>query len=337
MVEVSNCRQQEMPPKLAKIPPFPAVAVKLLSLLSHDDAGFASIVACIATDPVLSGKVIKRANAADMASYCEIGTVHQAVSALGVDRTREVSLTAATAGYAAAAIQRPCLQACWYHSLASALIASELARQCGTRPAEAYTAGLLHDIGRLGLLTAYPDQYEQIVRESAEQAVDLAEMEQRTFGVDHVEAGVWLAKDWGFPEALVEVMIHQKDAPSGGVNDTTIVRVACQLADFLGLAPQCNPSAMSFDEIAAPLPEWTRERLRAQLPVMKAAILKELGVSTAPDNQPAEAGENTACPVQPAGAEEASTAPEKSGKWGLALVAGAAFILVSVAVLLLRH
>ena len=96
MVDVTRpMQQQEMPPELAQIPPFPAVALKLLSLLSNDDAGFAAIVACIATDPVLCAKLMKRANAADMGIYCAVTTVQQAVSALGVDRTREVSLTAA--------------------------------------------------------------------------------------------------------------------------------------------------------------------------------------------------------------------------------------------------
>jgi putative nucleotidyltransferase with HDIG domain len=282
MVDITKCAVKKgMPPKLANVPPFPPVAIELLSLLSNDDTGFDSIVACIATDPVLSAKVINRANAADLANYCEATSVHQAVVALGMDRTRETSLTAAVANYASLAIKRQCLASCWHHTLACALLASEFARQCGKPPVAAYTAGLLHDIGRLGLLTAYPEQYERILATAAEQPVDLLEVERSSFGVDHLEAGVWLAREWRLPESLVEVIVLQGQPPSGVLNEATLVQVACQFADFLGLSAQACHTTKSFAEIAAPLPEGTRARIQAQLPAMKAAILKEIGLAEA--------------------------------------------------------
>src|SRR5208283_5243548 len=105
-----------MPPKLAKVPPFPAVAMKLLSLLADDDSSFSTIAACIGTDPVLSGQLIQRANAADQASYCESRNVLQAVAALGLDTTREISLTVASAGFAQSAIKTEALRPCWRHT-----------------------------------------------------------------------------------------------------------------------------------------------------------------------------------------------------------------------------
>jgi hypothetical protein len=85
MADVSSLARK-MPPKLAKVPPFPAVAMKILALLSDDSAAFSSIASCIATDPVLSGQLINRANAADLASYCEVRNVLQSLTALGMDR-----------------------------------------------------------------------------------------------------------------------------------------------------------------------------------------------------------------------------------------------------------
>jgi len=61
MADVSSLARK-MPPKLAKVPPFPAIAMRLLSLLSDESAGFSSIASCIATDPVLSDQLIDRAN-----------------------------------------------------------------------------------------------------------------------------------------------------------------------------------------------------------------------------------------------------------------------------------
>ena len=289
VVDTANSAPREkMPPKLAKVPPFPAVAVKLLSLLSDEGSNFSSVAACIATDPALSGRLINRANAADLASYCEIRSVLQAVSALGVDRTREVALTIATAGYASSAIKAEILQPCWHHTLACALVASELARQCGLRPAEVFTAALLHDIGRLGLMTAYPAEYETILSGADGQSVDLIQLEQATFGVDHVAAGALLAREWNLPDSLVEVIVHQHAPLSGALNEVTIVHVACLLADLLGFSVNRFGTPVDLADIAAPLPDWMRSRLGAQLPGLRSAILKEIGLSEIPETTPAD-------------------------------------------------
>ena len=333
MVDVTRPMQQEMPPELAQIPPFPAVALKLLSLLSNDDAGFAAIVACIATDPVLCAKLMKRANAADMGIYCAVTTVQQAVSALGVDRTREVSLTAATAGFASTAISRPSLQSCWHHTLATAMIASEVARQCGQRPAEAYTAGLLHDIGRIGLVAAFPNKYEKLLEAIAEQPVDLAEAERATFGVDHVQAGTWLARQWLLPEPLIEVIAHQHSKNSDVCHETTIAHVACRLANHIGFSAERTPIAVGFDEIVAPLPSFVRPRLQAQLPTIKAAIAKEV----TPEDESAQVErvreDEDSSNAAPAASEETRGFPWKT----VMVFAGLAIVAVVVAMQFLRH
>jgi putative nucleotidyltransferase with HDIG domain len=291
-----------MPPKLAKVPPFPAVAVKLLSLLSDDGSSFSSLATCIATDPALSGRLINRANAADLANYCEVRNVLQAVSALGVDRTREVCLIIAMAGYTSSATKTEILQPCWHHTLACALIASELARQCGLRPPEVFTAALLHDIGRLGLLSAYTAEYEAMLAGAEGQSVDLIQAEQATFGVDHLEAGAWLAREWNLPDSLVEVIVHHHEPLRGALNEVGLVHVACLLADLLGFPVNRFSPPANLADIAAPLPEWMRPRLAAQLPSLKAAVLKEIGLSE--DSESLPAGEATE------GAAQAEEAPD---------------------------
>lgn len=297
-----------MPPRLAKVPPFPVVATKLLALLADEGCNFSGIAACIATDPALSGQLIKRANAGDLARYCEVRNILQAVGALGMDRTREVSLTLAMTGFAGAALKTETLQSCWHHTLACALIASELARQCGLRPPESYTAALLHDIGRLGLLTAYPAEYEAILAAAEDQTVDLIQVERANFGVDHLEAGAWLAREWKLPGSLVDVIVYHRWPPGSALNDVTIVHVACLLADYLGFSVGTFGPAADLDDIAAPLPAGTRSRLKAHLPALKVAILKEIGLSEgAPTAGPANAVEEV---DEAEEADEAEVAPD---------------------------
>lgn len=84
MIALSCEPAMEVPVKLANVPPFPSVAMKLVSLLSEENSNFANIAACIGSDPALAGRLIKRANAADLATYCKAGDVLQAVSVLGL-------------------------------------------------------------------------------------------------------------------------------------------------------------------------------------------------------------------------------------------------------------
>ena len=327
------CTQGMALPALAKLPPFPAVALKLLSLLSDEQSSFASIASCIATDPVLSGQLIQRANAADMATYCEASTVLQAVAALGMDRTRELSLTIATANYANAATRTESLKAWWRHTVACALAASELARQCGLPPAAAYTAGLLHDIGRLGLMSAHGRKYEEAIA-AAEGRSSVLDLERAAFGVDHLEAGAWLAREWKLPESLVEVIAQHHDPPRRGLSEPVLTQIACRLADLLGFPADRFGEPASFEETAAPLHEGMRLRLRARLPNVKAAILNELRLSDPEENS--GGGERV---EEPEGAEPAATMPGgATTSWAAigAMIAAAVLIGTGVVVLMAR-
>jgi putative nucleotidyltransferase with HDIG domain len=276
---VSSRLPSEMPPLLAKVPAFPPVATKLLSLLDDNESNFADIAACVATDPVLSGRLITRANAADLASYCEVRDVLQAARALGIDRTRQISLQTATSFIAGSALTSDTLRPCWHHTLACAIVASEIARLSGLRAAEAYTAGILHDIGRLGLLTVYRAEYEQLMAGAEGQPDDLIRMERDLFGVDHMEAGCWLARRWNLPQSIVEVVAQHHDAPAGTLNEVLVVQIACRIADLLGFGVNRSNQPEDFEQICGALPDRTRERLAAELPALREAVEREIEAS----------------------------------------------------------
>ena len=80
--------------------------------------------------------------------------------------------------YVRAAFKTEELRRCWQHSLACAVLSETLARSAGVHEQQAYTAGLMHDIGRLAILVAYPEQYIGIVREAAFRCIDLLDFER---------------------------------------------------------------------------------------------------------------------------------------------------------------
>ena len=98
----------------------------------------------------------------------------------------------------------------WRRALATAYLAEHLARHIGTLPpAAAYLAGLLQDLGRFALLTASPEAYVAMLESARGDTVPTREEEQRVLGVDHTQAGKWLAEQWGLPRALTDcIWLH---------------------------------------------------------------------------------------------------------------------------------
>src|SRR5204863_396988 len=123
------------------------------------------------------------------------------------------------------------LRLCWEHTLATAILADQIAHACEAFTAVAYTAGIIHDIGRLGLLVAYPKDYERIIRDAAEGCLDLLDFETEQFGIHHAEAGRLLAERWKLPEEFLMIAGRHHDPCEGQELDLLrIIHVACRLA-----------------------------------------------------------------------------------------------------------
>jgi len=200
----------------------------------------------------------------------------QAILSLGIDRTREVTLTTATLAYAGSAMEMELLRPCWHHTVATAVLASEIAKLCGLPPAEPYTAGLLHDIGRLGLLKAYPSEYAEIMQEAEGRCDGLRDLERARFGLDHTEAGLWLARKWNLPESIAEVAARHHEPPSGPIGDLAIAQIACRMADLLGFSIGRPWNIANLDEIAALLPMPVRDRLCNRIPALQDQVLEQI-------------------------------------------------------------
>jgi putative nucleotidyltransferase with HDIG domain len=273
--------------RLSGIPAFPPVTLKLLSLLSNDDVDIGKIAELVSGDPVFCARILGRANSAEFALQSTVRDLRQAIVILGLNRTWQETLSAATAAYTRAALGTTELRRCWRHTIACAVLSEKIAQACEIDPANAYSAGLLHDIGRLGLLVAYPAEYEAVIRNAAEKTCDLLDFERERFGVDHAEAGRWLAVKWRLPEVYQVIAGRHHDRPDGAPTDLlTIVHVACRLADFLGFEVTQPLLAMDFDQIAADLPKLARERIKTSSQDIAAEIERTIASYENSDRTP---------------------------------------------------
>jgi HD superfamily phosphohydrolase YqeK len=213
-------------------------------------------------------------------------------------------MTVATANYMRANFRTAALTRCWRHTLATAVLCRELARAVGLPEDRAYSFGLLHDIGRLGLLVKYPDTYDEILADADRDSVSLLDLEQKQFGMDHCEAGRVLVERWKLPREFWIATGRHHDPPEGGPVDTlTLVYLACQLSDTLGYAVVAPLKPMPFAEAVAMLPRSAQERLP------DAERLQELVDSALGDDHTSEPVEADRLPRVAARAVEADPEP----------------------------
>jgi putative nucleotidyltransferase with HDIG domain len=247
---------------LKKVPPFPPVAAKLLELLQDPAVDSNEVADLISSDATFMARLLQRANSAAFGFVTDVTSARRAVALLGLDLTRQITLSHATAAYVGGAPKTEALRRSWQHTIATAVLAEEIAIACEMFTSVAFTAGIMHDIGRLGLLVAYPDEYEGVIRESAGRCLDLLDFEEETFGVHHAEAGRMLAESWGLPPDMAVIAGRHHDACEGTELDVLrIVHVACRLADVLGYDVVKPLVPISVDEVLRDLPQLGRQRL----------------------------------------------------------------------------
>jgi putative nucleotidyltransferase with HDIG domain len=125
-----------------------------------------------------------------------------------------------------------CKGGLYHHAVGTAVIAEKLANLTGkVEPSLAYTAGLLHDIGKVALDQFINSGFSLFYRELNEEGKNFSEVEKQVLGTDHTEVGVDLAQSWSFPESLVEtIRYHHK--PEDAAQHKALVHIV-YMADLL--------------------------------------------------------------------------------------------------------
>lgn len=257
------------------LPPFPAVALKALNVISGTDSSLYELCELIRSDPAFSSEILRIANSPLVAFSKGITSVLQASMLLGFRRLRNVVITVGLRAYLNHAFT-PALQSCWRHSVACAIVAERIARWSATDKDFAYTAGVLHDIGRVALATLMPQSYARVIARAADQPWDVLQSERELCGIDHCEAGRSLVMAWKLPEDFVEITSHHHDPVTSASGATSMIKVSCALADVLGFAVIRQSSPRSYEAILAEFPESVRLRLPHDAEELASAIATEI-------------------------------------------------------------
>lgn len=224
--------------KAAEHLPSPAgIAFKILELTAQQDAALEDLVRLIQADPALSARLIKFANSPLIAPRRPIVAVQDAAARIGMNGVRNLVLGVSLVGKYRTG---PCLgfdyERYWAKSLGVAVALAQLATYKRIlAPEEAFTLGLLADIGRLALATAWPEEYARCLTEA--EGEDLIAMERKLFALDHVKLTQLLLSDWGLPEIFRDALAHLHDPASA--TDARTQELAHQIAFAQDCASWC--------------------------------------------------------------------------------------------------
>lgn len=224
---------------LAQVPPLPQVVIELLREVQDAKSTAASVAGVASTDPVLAAALLRTVNSSAMGLSRKITSVTEAVSYLGFALVKSVLIrlrldeTLPTAGKMSADAED-----LWIHSLATSYVAEAIAdRVRGVDRGFVSTLGLLHDIGKLAMMSQLQVPGQMALTPTAE---DGRQREARVLGVDHAGLGAALGHAWGLPADLVcAIRYHHHPDQACGATDPLplrqaimIVYIANQLAKF---------------------------------------------------------------------------------------------------------
>ncbi len=219
------------------LPSVPEVYVQIIEALQQPDCPIQSIAEMIARDVALTSKVLQLVNSAFFGFARNVASVDEAVQILGVGIVRSLALTVKVfAQFEGSSFTELSVDQVWHHSLRTGALARKIAEAehaDGHVLDQSFTAGLLHDVGKLILATGYPDKYREVLIEARDNGWGVFQLEQKAFKSTHAEVGGYLLGLWGLPTPLVEaVLLHHTPSASGATSfcPLTAVHVANVLA-----------------------------------------------------------------------------------------------------------
>jgi putative nucleotidyltransferase with HDIG domain len=226
---------------MEKLRPIPQIALKILRRLGENTCDLRTVAPEVQKDQVLTAKILKLCNSPLFFHKEPVESIVQALILLGWNEFSKIVISVcvqdqfllASQGYSL------CKGGLYYHAVAVAVISEALARRTGQAdPMTAYVAGLIHDIGKV-VLDQCVASIQPVFYRTLHQTGQLAEkVEKELFGIDHCEAGGWLAESWMLPETLQEAIrchhtpelvchqdklvniVHMADLLAGGFDPT---------------------------------------------------------------------------------------------------------------------
>jgi HD-like signal output (HDOD) protein/CheY-like chemotaxis protein len=201
--------------QMQRLPSLPSLYIEIVEKIKSPEVPLQDIAAIVAKDIGMTAQLLKLVNSAFFGLSQEISSAEAAVSYLGIDTIKSLVLSIHTfSRFNAIHIPGFSIDELWRHSMSTATAARAIAltQERNSKVAdEAFSAGMLHDTGKLVLAGNFPAEYAEVLRLVDTQSLPLLIAERRVVGATHADVGGYLLGLWGLPVPVVEaIMLHHQ-------------------------------------------------------------------------------------------------------------------------------
>ncbi|HMB70480.1 MAG TPA: HDOD domain-containing protein, partial [bacterium] len=269
------------------LPTLPHVVTQILDRTRNTDSSLDEIVSLIATDQALVSTILKLVNSAFYGFSRRITTLKQSITLLGFRSVRNIVVNAGVVGvFRKRTFNNQYRFRLWDHSIACGVAAREIARRTGYQAKEeAFTAGLLHDIGKV-VIDQYAPKDSAAIMKRVDSGTPAREAEAEVLGVDHTKIGAWIAERWHLPKTLCWVIEHHHEPDSDAVpGERDLVRLVAAANSLCRIRKSDDPTEVESaleDWVASPanllqLPLVTAREILAETWLGKAEAMRTFG------------------------------------------------------------
>ena len=195
------------------LPPLPDIVVKLLHASRDPNVSMREMVELIKYDPALTIKVLRLCNSSYYGLPRKINSIQEALVYIGTDTLVNFVLAGCLSSFYQQAQTGYGMEKgeLWRHSVACAIAAQRIGtRQGEDVSAQSFTAGLIHDVGKIVLNAYVGKEIEKIMELVHGEKIPFGEAEKRVLGFSQTDAGARLARHWNLPDSLIEAIeFHQ--------------------------------------------------------------------------------------------------------------------------------
>lgn len=235
-----------------RLPSPKGVALEILRLTEDPSTTVEALGVVIESDPALASKLLKIVNSPLAGMSRKISSLSRATVLLGFRTVASLALgLSLVTDHQEGICEGFDYEAFWSESLGRAVAARRIAKFIKFSPDEAFTCGLLSQIGRLAFASAYPDRYAQAISVIGDDLKDLCEFEQELFGIDHNAIAAEMMADWHLPDLFTLAVGAQENPNAAGLEPKSQPHLFAQLLDLSGsiasvlMLPTVDPDILS--------------------------------------------------------------------------------------------
>jgi HD-like signal output (HDOD) protein/ActR/RegA family two-component response regulator len=248
--------------KMRTLPSFPTLYMDILREIESPNASIQGIAGIVSQDPGITAKVLQVVNSAAVGLPERVSDPAEAVQQLGMTTVRSLVLSAQVYGaYAPGRVKKFSAESLWTHLMKCGDLARAIMRREHAAAADAedaFTAGMLHDMGKLMLADSLPNEFAQVLELAAREKISETEAERAALGADHAGLAAYLFGLWGLPAAIVEAVAFHHTPEKSELKQfsaLTAVHVANAFLDETGTV-RVNREYLAKMGVADRLEDW---------------------------------------------------------------------------------